>query len=218
MPHRVVVVSRHPLVGTLLSLFLATQHGMRSAVWVIDSERIEWPRTLRARVLLLVDTCYLPIQIAQLIRGTRAICPTCRFLFLLAPERARPDDYLRLLHLGADGIINFANLSREIPRAIEAISAGHLWVPGSVLELFVKQTAWLLEQRLHPLTTLTARQRQILDLVLRGLANRDIALELGISDRTVKFHVSGALAKLRLSNRRELLSLLDQRSLPTSPS
>ena len=55
-------------------------------------------------------------------------------------------------------------------------------------------------------TFLTARERQVLQLLMRGLANKEISSLLEISERTVKFHVSNALSKLQLEDRRELFS------------
>jgi DNA-binding NarL/FixJ family response regulator len=55
-------------------------------------------------------------------------------------------------------------------------------------------------------SNLTPREREVLDLMARGLANKQIAARLGISERTVKFHVSAVFAKLGASNRTEAVA------------
>jgi DNA-binding NarL/FixJ family response regulator len=53
---------------------------------------------------------------------------------------------------------------------------------------------------------LTPRQRQVLNLIARGHTNKEIARLLGISQRTVKFHVAAIFQRLRTSNRTETLA------------
>lgn len=62
---------------------------------------------------------------------------------------------------------------------------------------------------------LTGRQGQVLDFVLRGLPNKRIATHLGISEQTVKEHISGILAKLGVANRLEAIALLRGRRFET---
>jgi DNA-binding NarL/FixJ family response regulator len=58
------------------------------------------------------------------------------------------------------------------------------------------------------LRKLTARERNVLDLLLRGLANKQIAFELGISEPTAKAHISAILQKLNVSTRARAIALL----------
>ncbi len=59
----------------------------------------------------------------------------------------------------------------------------------------------------QPSEPLTAREREVLDLLGRGLSNKKIARDLKISEHTVKFHVSSIYAKLGAENRAEAVSL-----------
>jgi DNA-binding NarL/FixJ family response regulator len=58
-----------------------------------------------------------------------------------------------------------------------------------------------------PIEALTERELQVLQLLAQGLANKQIAITLGISDHTVKFHVSGIYAKLGAASRTEAVRL-----------
>ncbi|MCB0180151.1 MAG: response regulator transcription factor, partial [Anaerolineae bacterium] len=60
---------------------------------------------------------------------------------------------------------------------------------------------------------LTPRELEVLGLLAQGLQNKEIAVELVISERTVKFHVSSIMSKLGAGNRTEALSIAAQRGL-----
>jgi DNA-binding NarL/FixJ family response regulator len=91
-----------------------------------------------------------------------------------------------------------------LPQAIRTILKGQLWVPSEVLLAFVKQAKALLDAQLLHGHFLTAREGEILQLLMRHLTNKEISSALGISERTVKFHVSNILGKLQIEDRRGL--------------
>jgi DNA-binding NarL/FixJ family response regulator len=66
---------------------------------------------------------------------------------------------------------------------------------------------------LVPVETLTARESAVLDLLAQGLSNKAIAARLGISDQTVKFHVSSIAGKLGASNRTDAVRRAVRRGL-----
>ena len=67
----------------------------------------------------------------------------------------------------------------------------------------------MLDQKFRPDLSLTAREQQIFQMMIRRFSNKDIASAIGVSLRTVKFHVSNILSKVRVANRREILSSLE---------
>jgi DNA-binding NarL/FixJ family response regulator len=64
---------------------------------------------------------------------------------------------------------------------------------------------------------LTRREKEVLDGILRSLANKEIACELNLSERTVKFHVSSLLAKFKVHSRMELMREASQRTIKPVP-
>ncbi len=64
---------------------------------------------------------------------------------------------------------------------------------------------------------LTRREKEVLDGILRSLANKEIASELNLSERTVKFHVSSLLAKFKVHSRMELMREASQRAMKPLP-
>ncbi|MGB9436118.1 MAG: LuxR C-terminal-related transcriptional regulator [Candidatus Acidiferrum sp.] len=64
---------------------------------------------------------------------------------------------------------------------------------------------------------LTRREKEVLDGILRSLANKEIASELNLSERTVKFHVSSLLSKFKVHSRMELMREASQRAMNPAP-
>lgn len=102
------------------------------------------------------------------------------------------------------GVLSVDATEDELAAAVCAVGQG-LWVgaPGLVegLMRFQKGGESLGEESL--LEPLTAREKEVLQLMALGLANKQIALSLGISEHTVKFHLSSLYAKLGISSRTE---------------
>ena len=93
------------------------------------------------------------------------------------------------------GILPTESSAEELTAAIHALSQG----------LIVGTSTLLFESENEPLShgPLTDRESEVLGLVAKGLANKQIALALGISEHTVKFHVSSIYTKLNVTNRTE---------------
>lgn len=153
----------------------------------------------------LLDACSLPNDLGPLITRCRSNCPRSKFLALLPPTVNNFANKIRLLCRGLDGFVDLhEEWQTELPRAIDSILQGQLWVSRDVLETFMRHETALLESQLRAGHLLTAREEQVVHMVMRGLANKEIANSLEISERTVKFHVSNILSKLQLDDRREL--------------
>jgi two-component system NarL family response regulator len=67
--------------------------------------------------------------------------------------------------------------------------------------------------RSEPTPELTEREQEVLEVLAKGLLNKEIAAALNISERTVKFHVSAILRKLAAGNRTEAVSIASRRGL-----
>jgi DNA-binding NarL/FixJ family response regulator len=95
------------------------------------------------------------------------------------------------------GILPTEASAEELTAAVYALSQG----------LIVGPPTLLFESESEPLShgPLTDRESEVLGLLAKGLANKQIAVALGISEHTVKFHVSSIYAKLNVTNRTEAL-------------
>lgn len=109
------------------------------------------------------------------------------------------------LERGADSYVLKGTASDELLEAIRAVARGEQYLPRTIASELVGA--------LRGRERLTPREREILKLLAGGLANREIAQRLGISERTVKFHVSEILARLEASNRAHAVAVAQELGL-----
>ena len=112
------------------------------------------------------------------------------------------------------GILPQDAAEEEILAAIHALSEG-LWVgaPSLVRGLFKQPASVALSGVQAPVEAVTQRELDVLQLIARGLSNKQIAVTLAISEHTVKFHLSSLYAKLGATNRTEAVRIGTQQGL-----
>jgi DNA-binding NarL/FixJ family response regulator len=109
------------------------------------------------------------------------------------------DRLFAALRGGAAGFLLKDTEPAEIVRAIRTAHAGQSPLSPAVAARVIDQLAQA--GRPRAVDALTAREREVLRLIARGLSNKRIALELGVAEKTVKTHVGHVLAKLDLTDR-----------------
>jgi DNA-binding NarL/FixJ family response regulator len=116
------------------------------------------------------------------------------------------DDVRQLVNSNARawGVISAGATGDELAAAVRAVGEG-LWVgaPGLVRGLMRSMRRGDVAGEEIPVESLSAREKEVLQLMAEGLANKQIALRLAISEHTVKFHLSSLYAKLNVSSRTE---------------
>jgi DNA-binding NarL/FixJ family response regulator len=110
---------------------------------------------------------------------------------------------LRALPLRGWGIVPPDAPPEELAAATIAAAQGLIVLPKPLSDRLLQEPTAAAEELSEPLT---AREREVLDLLGRGLSNKLIASELHISEHTVKFHISSLYAKLEVNNRAEAVS------------
>ena len=205
---QVQVISHHPLVAKNLVKVLLANPRLRpflakSPIFDLDSPPSQVP------CLFILDAHSLPLDVSKLIRTLRVRHTRSQFLALIPPEGWSDEEILRLLYLGVEGIVKISDdLEEDLATAVETILAGGLWAPRHVLAEYVRQTNWLRGEQFLSRFPLTSREVQILQLVMRRFSNKEISSALGITERTVKFHVSNIFGKLGVNNRQGLLTAI----------
>jgi DNA-binding NarL/FixJ family response regulator len=193
---RVVIVDDHAVVREGLRTFLDLQEGIEVVGEAADGEEaIRAAEQLRPEVLL-IDLVMPRLDGVQAMRRLRERVPETRAIVLtsyLDDERLLP-----ALRAGAAGYLLKSVQPQELARAVRAAAAGETLIDPSVAARLVEALADGREERAEQLTP---REREVLGLIGRGFANKRIAAELGIAEKTVKTHVSSVLAKLRVSDR-----------------
>jgi DNA-binding NarL/FixJ family response regulator len=134
------------------------------------------------------------------------------FLALSVSDAA--EDVVGVIRAGARGYVTKAISRDELVLAIERVAAGDaVFSPrlaGFVLDAFASEPPQTLDPELD---RLTAREREVMRLLARGYAYKEIARRLQISIKTVETHASSVLHKLQLSSRNELASWAARRKL-----
>ena len=133
----------------------------------------------------------------------KAVRPGIRII-VTGPGK-RGDDILRAVSAGAKGYVPQEAPPEVLKKAIREVHNGSVWVPRRVVAAFIEQAtapAHPLQARAAP--KISEREREVLRLLVGGCSNREIALELGIIEGTVKAHVAQLLRKIGVPNRTAL--------------
>ena len=147
------------------------------------------------------------------IRAVRETDPDVRFLALSVSDEA--EDVIAVIRAGARGYVTKAISGEELTEAVHRVADGDaVFSPrlaGFVLDAFRGDEVTGTGD--PELDQLTAREREVLQLIARGYRYKEIASRLFLSPRTVESHVSSVLRKLQLSNRHELTRWAAERRL-----
>ncbi|HEV2495480.1 MAG TPA: LuxR C-terminal-related transcriptional regulator [Terriglobia bacterium] len=212
----VQVIAAHPIAGQYLSSLLASDRKLANRLVPAVADFKQLPRSGQA-CLFVIDAFSLPLDLSALMRVLRVRHPGSKFLVLAYSDRGSDVEILRWLHRGIDGVvINDDDLRERLPEAALAIMDGALWAPPGILCEYERQIKLLLDLQVLPNTSLTGRETQILQLMLRRLSNKEIAGALGIRERTVRFHVFNIFHKLRVESRGGLQANLEKLSQATA--
>jgi two-component system, NarL family, response regulator LiaR len=179
-----------------LRTFLDLQDGIEVAGEAADGRQaVDEAERLRPDVVLM-DLVMPRLDGVEAMRELRSRVPGARVVVLtsfLDEERLLP-----ALRAGAAGYLLKNIEPRELARSIRLAAAGEALIDPAVAARLVDALG---DERPAGHGELTPREQEVLDLIGRGYANKRIALELGIAEKTVKTHVSHVLAKLGVSDR-----------------
>jgi DNA-binding NarL/FixJ family response regulator len=205
-PIRVAISDDHPVVRQGLRSFLEAQ-GFEVVGEAADGdEAVRLVARTRPDVLL-TDVVMPGVDGIEAIRRLRAAGSTVGILVLTSFSGA--EQVIPAIRAGADGYLLKDAGPAALDDAIRAVHRGEpLLAPEAAAVVMAKvadtadPTGPAGAASAHPdLERLTAREREVLAGLGRGLSNRQLAAELYVSEKTVKTHVSNVLAKLRLGDR-----------------
>jgi DNA-binding NarL/FixJ family response regulator len=122
---------------------------------------------------------------------------------------------LRVLMLGARGFLHEASTPGQFEKAVRMIASGSIWAPRRVQAELIRRLLTALDSQrsgVVPGVRFTNREREVLDLLLDGSSNREIARSLKIEERTVKSYVTRLMQKMGVKNRTALTMRAQDRS------
>ena len=196
-PIRVLVVDDHAVVRQGLRGLLELQDGVEVVGDAADgAQGVEAATELRPDVIL-IDLVMPVLDGVSAMRLLRERLPDVRVIVLTS--FLDDDKLLPALRAGAAGYLLKNAEPQEVVRAVRAAHAGQTILDPVVAARLVETLA--ADDRGDPIDRLTPREREVLVLIGRGFANKRIALELGLAEKTVKAHVGHVLAKLGVSDR-----------------
>ena len=129
-----------------------------------------------------------------------------RVIFLTAS--ANDGHVLTALKSRAYGIVLKESAAETVASCIREVAAGRRWIPEEALKNVMGSAASELHEVAPVLKTLTARERNVLQYLVEGLSNKEIARSLGLSDGTVKVHLHNIYEKTSVNNRTSLVALV----------
>jgi NarL family two-component system response regulator LiaR len=195
---RVLIADDHAVVRQGLKTFLELQDDIEVVEDVADGEAAVAAVEREAPDVVLMDLVMPGVDGVEAIRRIKEGRPQARVLVLssfLDDERLFP-----AVRAGAAGYLLKDVEPRELVKAIRTVHGGEALLHPAVAARLMDEFAAGLAPEPNA-DGLTAREREVLTLIARGLANKLIARELSISEKTVKAHVSSILGKLGVSDR-----------------
>jgi DNA-binding NarL/FixJ family response regulator len=213
---RVFLVDDHALIRSGIRAELGNQVEL-----VGEADEVE--EAIEMIIDRLPDVVLLDVHMPDgggqaVLEAVIAVQPGVKFLALSVSDAA--EDVIAIIRAGARGYVTKNIEGPELVEAVHRIAAGDAVfssrLAGFVLDAFTSQHG---EAEVSPppfdpeLDQLTAREREVLRLIARGYAYKEIATELNIALKTVESHVSAVLRKLQLSNRHQLTKWATERRL-----
>ncbi|MGH2764152.1 MAG: response regulator [Thermoleophilaceae bacterium] len=199
---RVLVVDDDDLMRAGLRGVLSSDEGIEVAGEAGDGRDAVYRTRLLQPDVVLMDVRMPDLDGISATRELLAAFPEVRVVILTTFEQ---DDYIfGALSAGASGFLLKRSRPEELIAAIHTVAAGESLLSPSVTSRVIERMA----QQPAPdaardarIAELTAREREVLELVARGLSNGEIATALVIEDSTVKTHIKRILAKLDVRDR-----------------
>lgn len=199
---RILVADDHAVARAGVASLLSAQDDLE-----VVGQAIDGADALCQVQKLKPDVVVLDIRMPMLdgVAVTRALMASKASVRILIFTHHDDEKHIHeALKAGAQGYLTKGSEGSELIEAIRAVASGRRYVPADIAQQYVER-----EQQ----GELTPRQGDVLLHLAAGLTNRDIALRLGLSERTVVFHVSKLLARFGAKTRTELAALAKQRGI-----
>jgi two-component system NarL family response regulator len=204
---RVLIVDDHPVVHDGVAAVLNRTADIRvvESVETLDEALAAMSRA-KPDVVLLDVRLRGADGLAGIGRLRRAT-PALRVIMFSAYD---VDEFVfGALRAGARGYLLKGAAGSELVTAIRTVHSGESYLSPSISAKLVDQ----MQSRSRGSRLLTARELMVLRLMAAGLSNREIARSLGITERTVKFHVTAILNKLGADNRTQAVAMASRRGI-----
>ena len=212
----VIVADDHPLFRTAIKEALETEHGEIDFLEASSFESLQELVEANREVDLVLLDLHMPGVSG--FAGLIYLCkryPSVPVVMISANED--PVVIRRALEHGAAGFIPKSSSIETITAAINAILMGEIWSPESVQSDLPGGNVSELELASR-MSELTPQQFKVLMMMSQGLLNKQIAFELGVSEATIKAHVTAVMNKLGVTNRTQAVLAASKLAVPSNGS
>jgi DNA-binding NarL/FixJ family response regulator len=197
MSTKLIILAPFNLPRLAWQALLETQPGITVAGTISDLSEIN-PSQLKQPASILVD---IPAVQARSVSQLHDALPDFGLLYLV--DQYDLDEIVALLGTGATGFIKRDASVGDLARAIIATGRGEIILPSELATQALVALARREGSQITPQIALTEREQQVLELLAKGLSNKDIAQTLILSVRTVEAHLRNIYGKLDVGTRTE---------------
>ena len=211
---RIVLADDHAILREGIRALLEDQHDMAVVGEAADGRKAVELAREQSPDIVVMDIGMPLLNGLEATRQIKRECPQVSVVVLTMHDN---EEYVsQILAAGASGYVLKRAASSELVTAIRAVAAGQSYLSPAVTKLLIESYVGRQPGTpavVDPFDTLTAREREVLQLVAEGHTNSQIAKLLNISLKTVKAHRSNLMQKLGLHDRGELIKIAIQRGI-----
>jgi DNA-binding NarL/FixJ family response regulator len=192
-PIRLLIVDDHVMIRLGMTALMADEPDIE-----IVGQACNGAKAIALFDKLLPDVTIMDGMLPDIhgVEATRAILekhPQARIIFVSINESA--EDIHRAIEAGAAGFVSKSQKQDVIIRSIRAVAAGERFLEPELAHRLAARSAT---------NSLSQREMEVLRLVASGLVNKQIGVELGLSENTVKTHIARIMGKLETHDRTSL--------------
>ncbi|HEY0381492.1 MAG TPA: response regulator transcription factor [Candidatus Elarobacter sp.] len=202
---RVAIVDDHPIVTDGVVANLSAAADIEVVATGVNADAALTIAGTHEPDVLILDLELGGKSGLDAIAGVKAASPRTRIVIFSA--YAGEERVATAFERGADSYVLKGTSSDELVAVVRAVAAGGTLIPPEIAAQLARAVRQPRRDRL------TGREREILALLAEGLSNRAAAERLGITERTVKFHVAEILARLGASNRAQAVAIAKARGI-----
>lgn len=202
IPIRILIVDDHPIMRVGVAALVASSKEMTVVGQAGSGEDAIKQHGILSPDITLMDLRLPGISGVEAIRQIRKTAPGSRFIVLTTYEG--DEDIHAAMEAGASGYLVKGLPQEMLVTAVRRVHAGGRYLPPPMSQALASRTRD---------SSLSTREREVLRLVAGGKSNKEIATSLGITEATVKCHVSVILSRLNASDRTQAVVTALQRGL-----
>lgn len=199
---RVMIVDDHMVVRVGMTTLINAQPDMIVIADVANAQQTVEMYEQHQPDITLVDLRMPGMSGVEVITAIRKAYPSARCIVMTTYDG--DEQIYQALQAGAWAYLLKSVSREEFLTAIRSVAAGQRHIPPEVAQRLAARM---------PRSDLTSREREVLDLIVRGKSNKDIAAALAISEHTVKNHINNILSKLDVTDRAQAAIVALQRGM-----